>query len=255
MRKPISIAARWRAVVPLGVVVVVLAAGLAASIGAQQTASGKVTAAVFFGLIIALCLVGLARMNRNRDHIDVTPEAISYRRGRRGGVSLTLSRDPGSAEPADLRIIPRLSDHGFKAPPRLTLVGSGMEMSLVSFSTRRVRRGCEAAGWRFGNGSTEQGASDLRDWYRSGRVIEGAQIVDLFGPYDTDVDNDGTTSLGAAVLESYADRLFEADHAAARAAYLRAAEAQRSYAAYATSGGEGIARMAEADRLTAKANS
>jgi len=39
------------------------------------------------------------------------------------------------------------------------------------------------------------------------------------------------------------------------AACLRAAGAQRSYAAYASAGGEGIARMTEADRLTAKAQS
>ncbi len=40
--------------------------------------------------------------------------------------------------------------------------------------------------------------------------------------------------------------------AAAADAYRRAAGDQRSFAAAATSGGEGIARMAEADRMDAK---
>jgi hypothetical protein len=63
---------------------------------------------------------------------------------------------------------------------------------------------------------------------------------------------DATTSLGAAVLEAYGDQLAATDRAAADAAYQDAAAEQRSFAAAATSGGEGLARTAEADRIDAK---
>jgi hypothetical protein len=56
-------------------------------------------------------------------------------------------------------------------------------------------------------------------------------------------------------LATYANQLAGIDRDAARAAYHRAANAQRSYAAFATSGGEGTARMTEAERLIAKAAS
>ena len=49
------------------------------------------------------------------------------------------------------------------------------------------------------------------------------------------------------MLEAYGDQLAAADRAAADADYQNAAAEQRSFAA-ATSGGEGLAGMAEADR-------
>jgi hypothetical protein len=76
--------------------------------------------------------------------------------------------------------------------------------------------------------------------------------VDRLGPYGVADGDDATLSLGAAVLEAYADQLARADPGAADALYRRAAEEQRSFAAAATSGGEGIARMADADRIDAK---
>ena len=54
------------------------------------------------------------------------------------------------------------------------------------------------------------------------------------------------------MLEAYGDQLAATDRAAADAAYRNAAAGQRSFAAAATSGGEGLARMAEADRMDAK---
>jgi hypothetical protein len=245
--------ARRRGSIVLYVFIAILLAGLAASISAQPTVSGKITAAVFFGLFIALCLGLGAVLNQGRDRLEVTSEAITYRHGGPRGTTLSLRRNQDAGQPSDLRIIPPLNDHGFKANARLTIVGSGTEIGLFRFSRRAVERACAAGGWQFGNGSPEQAASDLLAWYESGRVIEGAQLVELFGPYDWNATADATTSLGAAVLEGYADQLSGFDPAAARAAYLRAAAAQRSYAAYATSGGEGTARMAEADRLAAKA--
>ncbi len=252
----VVIAARRRGTVITGAFAALLAAGLAASLAAQRTVSGKITAAVFFGLFIALCAGLWLLANQGRGRIEVTANAITHRHGRRASsTSVTISRRGNAAEPADLRLIPRLRDHGYKEGPRLTIVGSGGWISLIGFSERAVQRGCERAGWRFGNGTPAQAAYDLRNWYESGRIVESAQLVTLFGPYDWHASTDGTTSLGAAVLEAYADRLAEIDIPAARVAYLRAAEAQRSYAASATSGGEGSARMAEAERLTVKANS
>lgn len=231
-------------------IVAVLILGMVTSLAAQPTVSGRVTAVIFFGVFIALCAGWWMLMNRRRNRIEVTPDAISYRHWS-GRADFTLSRRQGD----DLRFIPRLSDHGFVVAARLTIVGSGDIMNLFGFSAPAVRRACEAGGWRFGNGTSEKAARDLRRWHEAGRVVEAAQLVDLFGPYDVDAGPDGTVSLGAAVLEAYADQLASIDPGAARDAYRRAAQAQRSYAAFATSGGEGIARTTEADRLATKARS
>ncbi len=230
-----------------GLMIAVLILGMAVSLTAQPTVSGKVTAVIFFGAFIALCAGLWLLQNRRRNRIEVTRDAISYQNWN-GQAEFTLSRRQGD----DLRIIPRLRDHGFAANDRLTIVGSGSVMNLFGFSPRAVRRACEAGGWQFGNGTAEQAARDLRNWHESGRVVEAAQLVDLFGPYDVGAGPDATVSLGAAVLEAYADELSGLDYKGARAAYQRAAGAQLSYAAFATSGGEGVARMAEADRLAAK---
>ena len=72
------------------------------------------------------------------------------------------------------------------------------------------------------------------------------------GAYGVADGPDGTTSLGAAVLEAYGDQLARTDPAAADAAWRDAAADQRSFAAAATSGGEGLARMAEAHRIDVK---
>ena len=233
--------------VPLAVTVAVFLIAMAGSLAAQPTVSGKVTAAIFFGLFIVLGIGLWLLLNRRRDRIDVTGDAITRRRGG-GAVELTLSRRQGDC----LRLVPRLRDHGFSATDRLTIVGSGETMSLFGFSPHAVTHACEARGWRFGDGTREQAALDLSRLLEAGLLAEAAQLVDLFGPYDADAGPDATTSLGAAALEAYADELARTDRTAARTAYRRAASAQRSYAAFATSGGEGAARMAEADRLDAK---
>jgi hypothetical protein len=69
------------------------------------------------------------------------------------------------------------------------------------------------------------------------------------------VDGDPDFSLEAAILEAWGDQLMATDPAAARAAYLRAAGAQGGHAAGSTAGGEGLARIAEAERIKAKAMS
>jgi hypothetical protein len=92
----------------------------------------------------------------------------------------------------------------------------------------------------------------MRALRAEGRLAEAAELVDRLGPYGVADGQDATLSLGAAVLEAYADQLAQADPRAADALYRRAAGDQRSYAAAATSGGEGIARMADADCIDAK---
>jgi hypothetical protein len=92
----------------------------------------------------------------------------------------------------------------------------------------------------------------MRELRAMGRLAEAARLVGQLGPYGVSDGPDATISLGAAVLEAYGDQLAAVDPAAAADAYRDAAADQRSFAAAATSGGEGIARMAEADRIDAK---
>jgi hypothetical protein len=100
-------------------------------------------------------------------------------------------------------------------------------------------------------GSAEEHA--VRDLRAAGRLAEAAALTGQLGPYGVADGPDATTSLGAAVLEAYGDHLAAAgDLAAADAAWRRAADDQRSFAGGATSGGEGLARMAKADRIDAK---
>ena len=92
----------------------------------------------------------------------------------------------------------------------------------------------------------------IRELRAAGRLAEAALLIDRLGPYGVADGPDATTSLGAAVLEEYGDQLAAADPAAADAAYRDAAADQGSFASGATSGGEGLARIAEADRIEAK---
>jgi hypothetical protein len=92
----------------------------------------------------------------------------------------------------------------------------------------------------------------VRELRAAGRLAEAVRLVSQLGTYGVADGPDATTSLGAAVLEAYGDQLAAADPAAADAAYRNAAAEQRSFAAAATSGGEGIDRMAEAGRIDAK---
>lgn len=110
------------------------------------------------------------------------------------------------------------------------------------------------AGGRPGQAASDPVAAEqaVRALRAAGRLADAAELVDRLGPYGVADSEDATTSLGAAVLEAYADQLAPADPRAADAVYQRAAGEQRSFAAAATSGGEGFARMAEADRIDAK---
>lgn len=92
----------------------------------------------------------------------------------------------------------------------------------------------------------------VRELRAAGRLAEAARLIDGLGPYGVADGADNTTSLGAAVLEAYGDQLAATDPEAAGAAYQDAAASQRAFAAAATSGGEGIARMRVAEDIDAK---
>ncbi len=99
-------------------------------------------------------------------------------------------------------------------------------------------------------GAAERAVRELR---AAGRLADAAAMTGGLGPYGVADGPDGTTSLGAAVLEAHGDQLAAAgDLAAADTAWRDAAADQRSFAAAATSGGEGTARMSEADRIDVK---
>ncbi len=98
-----------------------------------------------------------------------------------------------------------------------------------------------------------QPPADVLSLWRAGRLAEAVQLIDELGPLSAAVDGDPDLSLEAAILEAWGDQLMASDPARARAAYLRAAGAQQEHAAGATAGGEGLARIAEANRIKAKA--
>lgn len=157
------------------------------------------------------------------------------------GERIDLLVDPRDVGYAELPGKPVQSAAWYVGPLVLGLVFVALVtlIALRSRSLRRRRASPEAV---------------VRSLWASGRLAEAAAHVDDLGPYGVagpDVD----TSLGAAVLEDYADQLAATDRDAADAAYLRAADLQRAFASGATAGGEGLARMDIAARIQAKARS
>src|SRR6266700_8154492 len=76
---------RRRHTVSFIAVVAVFVLGMAGSLAAQPSTSGRVTAVIFFGIFIVLCTWLWLLLNRRRDRIEVTTDAISHRRGGGGG--------------------------------------------------------------------------------------------------------------------------------------------------------------------------
>ena len=111
--------------------------------------------------------------------------------------------------------------------------------------------GASGPGAVTGAAAAERSVRELR---AAGQLAQAARLVGQLGPYGVADGPDATTSLAAAVLEAYGDQLAATDPAAADAAYRDAAAEQRSFAGAATSGGEGMARMSQADRIDAKRN-
>jgi hypothetical protein len=91
----IVVSQRRRLSIPLIVVVAVFILGMAGALAAQPTASGKVTAVIFFAILIGLCVGLWLLLNRQRDRIEVTRDSISRRRWN-GRVELMLSRQQGA---------------------------------------------------------------------------------------------------------------------------------------------------------------
>jgi hypothetical protein len=129
---------------------------IAASVAAQPNTSGKITAGVFFGIFLLAILGAWLSVNRRRARLEVDSGSIRYWISRRASPSFTLLREPDSW----LRLIPAQRGQGVNADARLTLAGAGAgsggtdadgtgEINLFGFSVPAVRRGCEAAGWRF----------------------------------------------------------------------------------------------------------
>jgi hypothetical protein len=226
---------------------VLWALALAATVSAQPTAGGKIAGVVIFGVLIAVTVGGWAAVTRRRSQLEVTRDAVVHQKG--SAAPVALRRAHGES----LRVLPRLSDGSVIRPERLALLGSGGVVSLAGFSAGQVRRACEAHGWRFDGGS-ELALKDVQRWLHAGRSGEAAQLIELFGPFpDAVADDDAGTSLEAAVLEDYGDKLLRRNRSAARGAYRRAASAQRAFAARTLSADEGAARMARADRIAGKA--
>jgi len=122
---------------------------IVASVAAQPNTSGKVTAGVFFGVFLLGILWAWLAVNRRRARLEIDSGSIRYWVSKRGGPSYTLLREPDSA----LRLIPAQRGQGATADARLALAGADAdstgEIILFGFSVPAVRRGCEAAGWRF----------------------------------------------------------------------------------------------------------
>lgn len=243
----------WRAVV-FGLLTVVWVLALAVSEGAQDSTGGRVAAAVFFGIFIAGTIAVWVAADRKRRQLEVGHDVIVTRPGR-NGKPFTLHRDNGGT----LRILPRFQLYGAARPPRLLFLGTGGGfIALGGFSPDQVRRACEAQGWRF-DGDTALAVRDVRGWLHQGRSVEAAQLIEEFGPFPGAAAGDEPhIGLEAAVFESFGDRMARRSasaRASARAAYQRAAVAQRAFAGQAPSPDEAAARLAEADRIEGKAQS
>jgi hypothetical protein len=220
---------------------------LAVSLSAEQAVGEKIVAVIIFGFFAVVCAVACVRLITRRNSLEVSHDTVVLRIRQN---SYTLFRSAGES----LRVLPRFSDHGLTRAPRLTILGSGGHLPLDGFSVDEVRRTCAAQGWRFDDDDPKRAAGDVQRWLHAGRSVEAAQLIRLFGPFDTvPLDDDPHTSLEAAVFEDYGDKLIRRSRPDAKAAFGQAARAQRAFAASAPSDGERTARLAEADRIDAKA--
>jgi hypothetical protein len=222
---------------------------LAASESAQHTTSGRVEAAIVFGLLIAGSVGGWFAVRNSTRRLEVSRDAIVSRRLGARGKPFTLTRADGDT----LRILPRFRLLGAVSAPRLMFLGRAGFIELPGFSLHAVRRACEAQGWRF-DGDPSLAVRDVQDWLHWGRSVEAAQLIELFGPFPAAAaDGQEHGGLEAAVFEDIGDKMFRTARGNAREAYRRASVAQRAFAGYAPSPAEAAGRMAEADRIEGKA--
>jgi hypothetical protein len=220
---------------------------LVVSVSAQPTASGRIAAGVVFGLFIVLSVGGLYGVRRSWRQLEVGRDAIVSRPGGKGQ-SFTLTGGQGYT----LRVLPQFKLYAKIRHPRLLLLGLGGFLLLRGFQPGKVRRVCEAQGWRF-DGDPALAVKDVQSWLNRGQSVEAVQLLELFGPFpDAPSAGEPQTALAAAVYEDVGDNLIGSSRSNARDAYRRAAAAQRAFAACARSQDESAARLAEASRIDAK---
>jgi hypothetical protein len=139
----IVIEQRRRHTVAFGLMIVILALGLAVSETNPYSTASRIVIAVFFGAFIALCVWLWFALNRRRNRIEVAGDAIRYVHW--SGESVVVMSRP---EANELRILRRLSDRKFFLYDRLIAPGTDAWMNLKWFSARAVRQACAACGWR-----------------------------------------------------------------------------------------------------------
>jgi hypothetical protein len=220
--------------------------------------------------VLLTAVVVVPDILKNRDHLTVTGDAITFEAWRDGS-RVTLPRAEGNL----LLVLPGFSDRGRFFGRRLTQLGTGRMITVSWFFPKRaIRRTCERSGWRFGYDPV-LAERHLRRWRAWNWRMYASNFIGLHGPFTMQADPDGHLSLGAAILEEYGDEIIEALDGtpksvrvtrhrlrkAAEVVYLRAASEQRAYAALADSAGsagsaesagsadERATRTAEADRL------
>lgn len=190
---------------------------------------------------------------RNRDRIKVTSGAVTFRRWS-DGQETTFRHEDGDL----LLVFPRYVDYARWTDVLLTQLGTGRVIGLSRFPRRAIKRACKRRGWRFGCDAAlvERHLRLWRDWgSRDWHWLQyAASLVGAGGPVDVASEPGEHMPLGAAILGQYAAGLLPDSRRKARACQL-AADAQRSFAAPATSPEEDAARLAEADKLQAIAQS
>jgi len=252
----------WAAIVPvaagLGVGVAALTPAISAPwVGHLALGGGFIAFAVLLSAAVVV-----PDILKNRDHLTVASDAITFEAWR-DGARVTLPRPEGGL----LLFLPGFSDRGRSIGRRLTQLGTGRTITVSWFFPKRaIRRTCERSGWRFGY-DPNLAEQHLRRWRAWNWRRSASNFIGLYGPFTTPADPGGQLSLGAAILAEYGDEIIAALdetpqsvhatrhrlRAAAKGVYLRAAGEQRAYAALAASADERATRTAEADRLAATA--
>ena len=126
-----------------GLLTIACAVALARGVPGAHTAAGRVTAAVVFGGLLVLFIVGWIVAARRRRRLEITADAIRYVQ-RNGQVSV-LSRQLGG----ELRWVKELRGRTWRLG--LTVAGTDTVMLLGAFSRKLVQQACLAHGWRFGD--------------------------------------------------------------------------------------------------------
>ena len=139
---------RWRYTAAFGLMIVILALGLAVSETNPYSVASRIVIAVFFGAFIALCVWLWFALNRRRNRIEVTDDAIRYVH-RSGEPVVVISRSQAD----EIRILRRLGDRKLFLYDRLVVPGTDTWMNLKWFSARAVRQACAARGWRLDGAS------------------------------------------------------------------------------------------------------